>query len=87
MVARAGDGDDPRPGVPRDLHRSGADTTGRGGDEHGFTSPHLGAVDQPFVGGAGADHKPCGVRKVDALGNSCGSVDPRGRDLSKAATQ
>ncbi len=46
VVARAGDGDDPRPGVPPDLHRSSADATGCGGDCHGFTSLHLGAVHQ-----------------------------------------
>src|SRR5487761_1296195 len=44
VVAGAGDGDDPRPDAPRDLHCGGADATGRGGDEHRLTGPYPGAV-------------------------------------------
>ena len=86
MVAGTGDGDDPRPDVSCDLHRSGADATRRGGHEHGFTSLQLGAVDEPFIRSAGRDHKPGGLGKVDAVGDCGGSVNQRGGELGKAAT-
>src|SRR5260221_2373645 len=61
--------DDVRPALGSELHRHGADSTGRAEDQHGVSRPKLERVEALQCGQAGGGNRS-GIAQVEALRNA-----------------